>query len=103
MFTYTFTTFALAVKSLFNFASRPQQQTSEDSDDDTIITNAEEMPSSRLEPDEVSDTMADFYEESSPPEEWKTMSASGKRKRLDGDIEEYMAEKRKKELDQIRD
>jgi hypothetical protein len=103
MFTYTFTTFALAVKSLFNFASSPQQQTSEDSDD-TIITNAEEMPSSRLEPDEVSDTMADFYEESSPmPEEWKTMSASGKRKRLDGDIEEYMAEKRKKELDQIRD
>ena len=101
MFTYTFTTFALAVKSLFNFASRPQ---SEDSDDDTIIANAEEMPSSRLEPDEVSDTMADFYEESSPmPEEWKTMSASGKRKRLDGDIEEYMAEKRKKELDQIRD
>jgi hypothetical protein len=61
------------------------------------------MAGSRAEPDEVSDVMKDFYEESSPPEEWKTMSASGKRKRLDGDIEEYMAEKRKKELDQIRD
>jgi hypothetical protein len=101
MFTFAFTTFSLAVKSLFGFSSSPRQQTSEDSDD-TVIANAEEMPSSRLEPDEVSDAMADFYEETSP-EEWKAMPAAGKRKRLDGDIEEYMAEKRKKELDQIRD
>jgi hypothetical protein len=103
MFTFAFTTFSLAIKSLFGFRAPQSSQQSEDSDD-TVITRADqEMAGSRAEPDEVSDVMKDFYEESSPPEEWKTMSASGKRKRLDGDIEEYMAEKRKKELDQIRD
>jgi hypothetical protein len=98
MFTFAFTTFSLALKSLFGFAN----QKSEDSDsDETIISRSTTDMPSRNEP-EVSDIMKDFYEESSP-EEWNSMSTSGKRKRLDGDIEEYMAEKRKKELDKIRD
>ena len=103
MFTFAFTTFSLAIKSLFGARAAPKQQSEDSDSDDTIISRADlEMAASRTEPDEVSDIMKDFYEESSP-EEWKTMPNTGKRKRLDGDISDYMAEKRTKVLDQIRD
>ena len=99
MFTFVFTTFYLAIKSLFGVRAPLQDSES----DETIISRSSEMPS-RHDSNEVSDIMKDFYEESSPlTDEWNTMSTSGKRKRLDGDITEYMTEKRKKELDQIRD